>query len=107
MWIPNGAVITVNVDVLFVIAHSFCERTTPDAPLAKLLLRSCAYLIKFGEVDIMSAELTRQFPDTLNLKSELPAWLDSGSVPRVHTQRHGSAQIRVGDCEEAHYDAVH
>ena len=31
----------------------------------KLLLSSCAYLIKFGEVDIMQAGLTRQFPDTL------------------------------------------
>jgi hypothetical protein len=27
---------------------------------------NCAYLIKFGEVDIMQAALTRYFPDTLN-----------------------------------------
>jgi len=58
---------TVNVYVLYVIWHSFLERTAPDSPLVKLLLReNCAYLIKFGEVDTMQAELTRYFPDTLN-----------------------------------------
>jgi len=45
----------------------FLERTAPDSPLVKTVAQeNCAYLIKFGEVDIMQAELTRYFPDTLN-----------------------------------------
>jgi hypothetical protein len=59
--------ITVNVYVLYVIAHSFlcahCSRRSIGQTVAQ---ESCAYLIKFGEVDIMQAELTRYFPDTLN-----------------------------------------
>jgi len=58
---------TVNVYVLYVIAHSVfgahCSRLSIGQTVAQ---ENCAYLIKFGEVDIMQAELTRYFPDTLN-----------------------------------------
>jgi hypothetical protein len=58
---------TANVYVLYVIAHSFfganCSRLSIGQTVAQ---ENCAYLIKFGEVDIMQAELTRYFQDTLN-----------------------------------------
>ena len=57
---------TVNVYVLYVIAHSCLERTAPDSIGQTVAQENCAYLIKFGEVDIMQVELTRYFPDTLN-----------------------------------------
>jgi len=45
----------------------FSQQATNKGGLRCLcLLSSCVYLIKFGEVDIMQAELTRQFPDALN-----------------------------------------
>ena len=40
-----------------------CSRLSIGQTVAQ---ENCAYLIKFGEVDIMQAELTRYFPDTLN-----------------------------------------
>ena len=40
---PSGVMTTVNVHVLYVIAHSFLERTAPDSPLVKLLLRRIAH----------------------------------------------------------------
>jgi hypothetical protein len=50
---------TVYVYVLYVIAHSFLEPTAPDSPLVKCCSGELPILIKFGEVDIMQAELTR------------------------------------------------
>ena len=67
LWYPSGVMITVNVYVRSLCdGAQFFERIAPGAPLVIPLLRSCAYLIKFCEVNIMQAELTRQFPDTLN-----------------------------------------
>jgi hypothetical protein len=40
---PNGAMTTVNVYVICMIAHSFLERTAPDSPLLELLLRRIAH----------------------------------------------------------------
>jgi hypothetical protein len=48
------------------IAHSFLCALLPALHWSNFCSRVAHDLIKFGEVDIMQAELTRQFPDTLN-----------------------------------------
>ena len=64
---PSGVMTTVNVYVIYVIARSFWSALLPDSPFGQTVAQeNCAFLIKFGEVDIMQAELTRYFLDTLN-----------------------------------------
>ena len=53
---------TVNVYVLLRDLAQFLERTAPDSPLVKLVAQeNCAYLIKFGEVDIMAGRVDALF----------------------------------------------
>ena len=50
---------TVNVYVLYVIAQFFGAHYSRLSIGQTVAQENCAYLIKFGEVDIMQAQLTR------------------------------------------------
>jgi hypothetical protein len=88
------------VYVLYVIAQFFgahCSRLSIGQTVAQ---ENCAYLIKFGEVDIMQVELTRYFPDALNR-------VDVRTIKRQKVESIRTLQIANASQKPANLASIH